>query len=102
MNNLLENMKGMAGQTLGAMKQIGQMANEIDGVFQLIKIYKGGGNPMALMSKMAGNNPQMAQAMQIIQGKDQNQLMQIAQNMARERNIDLAQLAQQLGLQLPQ
>ena len=102
MNNFFGNFMGMANQTLGTMKQMGQMANEIEGVMQLIKVYKSGGNPTQLMSQMAGANPQMAQAMQMIQGKSPEQLQQMAMNMARENNIDLGQLAQQLGLQLPQ
>ena len=102
MNNFFGNFMGMANQTLGTMKQMGQMANEIEGVMQLIKVYKSGGNPTQLMSQMAGANPQMAQAMQMIQGKSSEQLQQMAMNMARENNIDLGQLAQQLGLQLPQ
>ena len=102
MNNFFGNFMGMANQTLGTMKQMGQMANEIEGVMQLINVYKSGGNPTQLMSQMAGANPQMAQAMQMIQGKSSEQLQQMAMNMARENNIDLGQLAQQLGLQLPQ
>lgn len=101
-NNIMNNFMGMANQTIGTMKQMGQMANDIEAVMQLVKVYKGGGNPMQLMSQMAANNPQMAQAMQMIQGKSPEQLQQMAMNMARDNNIDLGQLAQQLGLQLPQ
>lgn len=102
MNNFFGNMMGMANQTIGAMKQMGQMANEAEAIMQLIRVYKGGGNPLALMSQMAGNNPQMAQAMQMLQGKSPQQIQSMVQNMANERGIDLNQLAQQFGLQLPQ
>lgn len=101
MNNFFGNMMGMANQTIGAMKQMGQMANEAETIMQIIRVYKGGGNPMALMSQMAGSNPQIAQAMQMLQGKSPQQIQQMVQTMANEQNIDLNKLAQQFGLQLP-
>ena len=56
------------------------------------------GNPMMqLMQRMAMNDPRAAQAMQIIRGKSPQELQQIAQNMARERNIDLNELRRQFG-----
>ena len=56
---------------------------------------------MALMQQMAGQNPMAAQAMRMINGKNQQQLRQIASNMARERGMSLEQVAQNLGLNLP-
>ena len=101
MNSFFNNLSGMASQTLGTMKQIGQMANEIDGIMQLVNVYKGGGNPVQMMAQMAQNNPQMAQATQMLQGKNPQQIQQMVETMAKDRGIDLNQLAQQLGLQLP-
>lgn len=60
-----------------------------------------GKNPMAMLQSLAGKNPQMAQAMRLIQGKGPEQLRTMASNMAKERGIDLEQMAQGMGLKLP-
>lgn len=65
---------------------------------QVFNAYKHGGNPIQMMQQMAGSSPQISQALQIINGKNPQQLQQIAMNMARERGIDMNQLAQGLGL----
>ena len=44
---------------------------------------------------------QAQQAKQIIGGKNENQLRDIAMNMARQRGVDLNALAQQMGVQIP-
>jgi hypothetical protein len=53
---------------------------------------------MALMQSMAQQNPQVAQALQMMQGKSPQQLQQMAQNMARERGVDLNQMLRQMGI----
>lgn len=70
-------------------------------MFQILNMAKNGSNPMALMQQMAGQNPMAAQAMRMINGKNQQQLRQMASNMARERGMSLEQVAQNLGLNLP-
>lgn len=60
-----------------------------------------GKNPMAMLQSLAGKNPQIAQAMRLIQGKGPEQLRTMASNMAKERGIDLEQMAQGMGLKLP-
>lgn len=60
-----------------------------------------GKNPMSMLQSLAGKNPQMAQAMRLIQGKGPKQLRTMASNMAKERGIDLEQMAQGMGLKLP-
>lgn len=60
-----------------------------------------GKNPMSMLQSLAGKNPQMAQAMRLIQGKGPEQLRTMASNMAKERGIDLEQMAQGMGLKLP-
>lgn len=65
---------------------------------QLISLAKNGGNPMGMIQQMAQGNPQMAQAMQYIQGKSPQQLQQIAMNMAKERGTTVEQVARQLGI----
>lgn len=67
-------------------------------IFQMMNVMRAGGNPSALLNQFAGQNPQVRQAMQMMRGKSPAELQQMAQNMARERNIDLNQLLQQFGM----
>lgn len=70
-------------------------------LFQLMNVMQSGGNSTALLRQMAGQNPQVRQAMQMMRGKSPAELQQMAQNMAKERNIDLNQLLQQFGMANP-
>lgn len=56
-------------------------------------------SPAAVVDRIGG--PQARQAREIISGKNQSQLRDIAMNMARQRGVDLGAMAQQLGLKLP-
>ena len=67
-------------------------------VLALVKAMQQGRNPMALMQSMAQQNPQVAQALQMMQGKSPQQLQSMAQNMARERGVDLNQMLRQMGI----
>lgn len=70
-------------------------------LFAIVQAARGGGNPMQLLQQMAGRTPQGTQFMQMIQGKNGQQMRSIAENMAKERGVSLEQIAQQFGLQLP-
>lgn len=70
-------------------------------MFQIMNVMRSGGNPAALLNQLAGQNPQVRQAMQMMRGKSPAELQQMAQNMARERNLDLNQLLQQFGMTDP-
>lgn len=67
-------------------------------MFQIMSAMRGGQNPMQMMQQMAMRDPRAAQAMQIVRGKSPQELQRIAQNMAKERNIDLNALRNSLGL----
>lgn len=56
---------------------------------------------MGLVQQMLGQNPRMGPAVQMIRGKNQKQLRQIAENMARERGTSLQEIANQYGIKLP-
>ena len=71
-------------------------------IMQLVSMMKQGNNPMQILQQMAAQNPQAAQAMQIIQGKSPEQLKQIAANMAKERGIDLNEYIASLQAQAQQ
>lgn len=67
-------------------------------VLALVQAMQHGRNPMALMQSMAQQNPQVAQALQMMHGKSPQQLQSMAQNMARERGVDLNQMLRDLGI----
>lgn len=66
----------------------------------LMRAAQGGGNPMQIISQMAGNNPQMRQGMQLINGKSPMELEQYARNMAQAQGKDINQIIQSLGIEL--
>lgn len=71
--------------------------------FQAMKAIQ---NPMALlqeqvMGKFKSQNPQMFnQVQKMVNGKNDEQLKEMAQNIAKERGIDLNQFAGQFGIKL--
>lgn len=64
----------------------------------LVQAMNSGQNPMALLQQMEPQNPQIAQAFQMMQGKTPQQLEQMARNMAGEKGIDINQMIRQLGI----
>ena len=68
---------------------------------QVIQMLQRGANPNQLMMQLAQSNPAVRQAMQMINGKTPDQIRDMAQQMAKQRGIDLNQLTQQLGVRLP-
>lgn len=58
-------------------------------------------NPMALLSQFAGQNPQLKKVMEVINGKSPQELEQYVKNVAQTQGVDLNNLAQRMGLQLP-
>ena len=78
----------------------GQDAPQFNPMQMIVNRFMGGMTPMVILDQMAG--PQVQQAKRIIGGKNQDQLKQIAMNMAKERGIELSDLAAQLGIRLPE
>lgn len=70
-------------------------------VLQLLSMARQGASPKALIQSMAMRDPRAQQVNQILGGKSSAQQRTIAENMARERGMDLSQLAQSLGVSLP-
>lgn len=64
----------------------------------LINAGHNGGNLMQIIGSMAGRNPGMNQVLQIINGKNPQQLEQTARNMAKEAGIDIDAMIRNLGL----
>ena len=70
-------------------------------LMSLIQMGQRGQNPMGMLQQMAGSNPQVNRAMQMLSGKNGQQLKQMAENMAKERGAPLEQIARNMGLRLP-
>lgn len=65
----------------------------------LVKQALGAGQPLNnILSNLAGQGAQYAKAVELIKGKDAHQLQTVAQNMAKERSIDLGDLMRALGI----
>lgn len=67
-------------------------------IMQLAQLARGGGNPLQALQQIAGRDPRMSAAYTMLQGKSPQQLRSMAQNMAKERGVDIPALARQLGL----
>lgn len=67
-------------------------------IVQIINAARGGSNPDMLVQQLISQHPQREQIQQIIGGKSPDQLMQIAQNMCRERGTTMEQVLQQFGI----
>lgn len=70
-------------------------------LMQLMQFARGGGNPTQFINQMAGSNPVAANLAQSIQGKSPAQLRQMAENLAKERGVNLEDIARQIGVTLP-
>lgn len=68
---------------------------------QLVAAINSGRNPEMLLQQMARTDPRVAQAMRMIHGKNPQQLRDIAQNMAKERGVNLEDVARSLGISIP-
>lgn len=70
-------------------------------MMQIVGMMKAGKNPQQLLMSMAQANPQVRQAMQIMQGKSSAELKQMAQSMAAERGTTVEDIVRQLGITIP-
>ena len=67
---------------------------------QVIQALQQGANPNQLMMQLVQQNPAVRQAMQMVNGKTPDQIRDMAQQIARQRGVDLGQLTRQLGIKL--
>lgn len=67
---------------------------------QMITAMRGmnGGNPMQIISRMAGNNQMIAQGLGMLNGKSPAQVEQMARNMAQQRGVNVDDMIRQMGL----
>ena len=57
-------------------------------------------NPMQMMLQMFGNNPAMNRAIQMSQGKTEEQMKETVKNLGKQAGIDVEQMANMFGLKL--
>ena len=68
-----------------------------------MQMMQAGQNPMALMQQQFGNDPMFSRAMQMAQGKNEEQLKDTIRNLARQKGMDdnaLNQFLSQFGMKL--
>ena len=67
----------------------------------LMGLVRNGGNPQVILNQIAQTNPQVRQAMQMMQGKSNAELRQMAMNMAKEQGVNINDVLRQLGVNAP-
>lgn len=60
-----------------------------------------GMSPNVILSQMAQRDYRVAQVMQITKGKSNAEMRQYAENLAKERGIDLDTFVRSLGISIP-
>ena len=68
---------------------------------QIMNALQRGVNPNQIAMQLAQQNPAVRQAMQMVNGKTPEQVRDMAFQMAKQRGVDLYQLARNMGIQLP-
>lgn len=68
---------------------------------QLAQMLRQGGNHQQMLAQYAQQSPTFRSTMQRINGRTPEQILEMAQQMAQQYNVDLNQLAQRLGVTLP-
>lgn len=60
-----------------------------------------GVNPNVILGRMAQRDPRVAQIMQITRTKSNAEMRQYAENIAKERGIDLDSFVRSMGITIP-
>lgn len=85
---------------LSMMNGNNPMANMMQNnpIFQMINMMKNGGNPQQLVQQMMGQNKEFGNIVNSLNGKDQNQVNEMIANMAKEKGVNLKELAKNIGM----
>lgn len=68
---------------------------------QIMQMAQRGVDPNRLAQQLVQQNPAVQQAAQMMRGKTPNQIKQMAYTRAAQMGVDLNQMAQQMGIKLP-
>lgn len=78
------------------------MNNSLTELIQLSQMARQGGNPRQYMAQVAQRSPRLQRAMKKINGRTPDQIYDMAQEMAQNMGVNLQEVANRLGVQLPQ
>lgn len=70
-------------------------------MMQIMAAINSGRNPEVLLQQMARTDPRVAQAVRMINGRSPQQLREMAENMAKERGVNIEDVARSLGISAP-
>ena len=70
-------------------------------VISILQAMRMGKNPNQMIIQMAQQDPRIKQVVEMMRGKNPDQLQRIAENMAKERGMTVEDVARQLGIQIP-
>lgn len=69
---------------------------------QLFQMLQQSRNPQMMLQQLSRNNPELKRVLEVIQGKSPKEIEQYVRNTAKTQGIDINELAQKIGLRLPQ
>lgn len=64
----------------------------MDAFRQVFSQFMGGQNPSAILQQMASQNPMAARALQMAQGKTDEQIKQICENLCQQKGINFSEV----------
>lgn len=64
----------------------------MDAFRQVFSQFMGGQNPNAILQQMASQNPMAARALQMAQGKTDEQIKQICENLCQQKGINFSEV----------
>lgn len=70
-------------------------------VGQIVRMAKKGVDPDKLAQQLIKQNPAVKRAADLMNGKSNDEIKQMAYNRAAQIGVDLNQMAQQMGIKLP-
>lgn len=70
-------------------------------VGQIVRMAKKGVDPDKLAQQLIKQNPAVKRAADLMSGKSNDEIKQMAYNRAAQMGVDLNQMAQQMGIKLP-
>lgn len=67
-------------------------------IMGLVNMFRNGGNPMPFVQQMKSQNREFGEAIDAINGKNQDEVNNFLAQKAKERGIDLSQAARQINM----
>lgn len=70
-------------------------------MIQMIRMIRSSPDPMRMLAEASKRNPVVGQVIRIANGKTPKEMENIAREMARQRGVDINEMAKSMGLKLP-